>query len=103
MSHHQGRNAPPGGSVEAVHVAAADAAGADADQDVVGADFGPGHLDHFEMLIFFQQKRIHPAHGTTTRKQPRAYRMLTVSEAHPLAHARGSVTSPSRDLPLARP
>ena len=54
VAHDERGIAAAGGAVEAVDVAAADAAGADADQDVVGTDLGHGHVDHFEFYVFSQ-------------------------------------------------
>jgi hypothetical protein len=59
VPHHEWRIAAAGGTVVTVDVAAADAAGADADQDIVGADIGLGHIDEFELEVFGEQECVH--------------------------------------------
>ena len=51
MTHDERRIAAAGGAVKAMHIAAADAAGADANQNFVGADFRLRHFDHFELFV----------------------------------------------------
>ena len=52
VAHDEGRMAAAGRAVVAVDIAATDSTGADADEDVVGADLRLGHFDHFELEVF---------------------------------------------------
>ena len=70
VSHDERRNAASGGSVQAVDVAAADSAGADANQHVVGPDLRLVHLDHFQFHVFGEQQCIHVSVMLPTRREP---------------------------------
>ena len=59
VAHDDGRNAPAGGAVVAVNVAAADAAGGDADEDLVGAGAREGQVRDFEMVVLGKKQRLH--------------------------------------------
>jgi hypothetical protein len=52
VAHDDRRNAAAGGAIVAVDVAAADAAGFDADQDFVGLQGGDGEVDDIEVVVF---------------------------------------------------
>ncbi len=59
MAHDDGWNAAAGGAVVAVDIAAADAAGGNADQDFAGTRFGLGEIGKFELQILFQEQGFH--------------------------------------------
>ena len=61
MAHDQRRIAAAGGAVKTVHVAAADAAGADTDKDVAGAEFGLWKVDELELHVFRKEESVHSA------------------------------------------
>ena len=54
-----GRNAAAGGAVVAVDVAAADAAGGDANEHFAGAGLRLGKIGEFELQIFFEEEGFH--------------------------------------------
>ena len=59
VAHHERRNASSGAPVESVDVAATDAARADADDDLVAAWIGLGHVDEFEVSVVTEQQGSH--------------------------------------------
>jgi hypothetical protein len=52
MSHYQRGNAAAGGTIVAMHIAAADAAGGDADEDVGWSDGWPLGVSEIKLPIF---------------------------------------------------
>ena len=62
VSHDEGRDAAAGRAIQAVHVAAADAAGANADEHFVGGGLGARQIDDFEGHVLLQEKRFHGDH-----------------------------------------
>ena len=59
MSHYDGRFASSAGTVKAVDVAAADAAGFHADANFIGAGFRIRHVFDCQLLIPFENQRFH--------------------------------------------
>src|SRR5208282_1174379 len=59
VPHHYWRNAPARGAVVTVDVAAADAASGHAHEDFTAARRWLRKCDHFQMLVFRKQKRLH--------------------------------------------
>ena len=65
VAHDDRRNAPAARAVVAVDVAAADAAGGDADEHVVRAERGPVHRYELELAVFGEQEGLHVDLGPT--------------------------------------
>jgi len=59
VAHDERRNAAAGAAVEAVDVAAADAAGGDLDEDLVGGGIGLGSVSDFEVVVFGEEEGFH--------------------------------------------
>ena len=59
VAHDERRNAAAGAAVEAVDVAAADAAGGDLDEDFVGGGVGLGSVSDFEVVVFGEEEGFH--------------------------------------------
>ena len=59
VAHDEGRDAAAGGAVEAVDVAAADAAGGDFDEDFVGGGGRLGSVGDFEVVVFREEEGFH--------------------------------------------
>ena len=59
VAHHERRDAAAGDAGVAVDVAAADAAGAHADEDVLVADVRQRHVGHRQPAVFGEQQRFH--------------------------------------------
>ena len=60
----EGRDAAAGGAIVAVNVGAADAAGADVDEDVGGAEGGVGEVAQLESLGGFEDQGSHGVNDT---------------------------------------
>jgi hypothetical protein len=52
VSHNEGGDTASGATIEAVDIGAADTAGADANEDIIGATGGFWEVDDFEFLDF---------------------------------------------------
>ena len=63
VAHDDGRQAAAGGTVKAVDVAAADAAGGDAHQEVVGREGGHRERLELELAIGGEFEGLHGRHG----------------------------------------
>ncbi len=59
VTHYERRNSAAGGTVEAVDVAAADAAGSDFDEDFVGGWGGFGGVGDFEVVVLGEEEGFH--------------------------------------------
>ena len=76
MSHDEGRNAPPAAAIHAMDVAAANPAHFDADQDVIVADLGHGHVGKDEMFVLFEYEGFQDVYKRQILYSPRAFRVL---------------------------
>ena len=59
MAHHQGRHAAARASIPAMYVAAADTAGFDFDENILGTDRRHRHVGKRELLVFREEKGLH--------------------------------------------
>src|SRR3990172_6300000 len=62
MPHNQGRNAPPGTSVHAVHIASANAARLDLHQNILWTKLRHWYIFVGELRIFFENQGFHTHH-----------------------------------------
>src|ERR1017187_3556338 len=59
MPHHDRRKPPTGAAVESVHVASADAACTDANQQLIFSRPRHSHVNDVEILVLRQNQRLH--------------------------------------------
>lgn len=67
VSHDERGDTATGATVEAVDIRAAYAAGADADEDIIGTAGGFWEVDNFEFLDFCEQKSLHDSLALSRR------------------------------------